>query len=162
VAKLEPKVKRYIVQALACFDTPSQVAAAVKEEFGIEMIRQHVATYDPTKVQGRDLSKELRVLFDETRKRFVEEVESIPVAQQSYRLRQLQRMTESALSRNNAALAAQLLEQAAKEVGGAYTNRREVGGPGGGAIPISGKLEHVHSLPDDELERIASSGRGGS
>lgn len=157
---LDVKVKRYITQALACFDTPSQVIAAVKDEFGIDVPRQQVHSYDPTKVQGKNLSKELRELFDSTRARFISDVEAIPVAQQSYRLRQIQRLTEVALSRNNAALAAQLLEQAAKEVGGAFTNRREVGGMAGGPIAIAGKLEHVHALPDDELERIARGGSG--
>jgi hypothetical protein len=134
MAKLTESQKLAIVQALACFDTPSEVAAAVKEEFGVTISRQQVAAYDPTKATGRDLSKKLRALFEETRRTFLSDVAAIPIAQQAFRLRALQREFERAKSRGNSALAAQLLEQAAKELGGAFTNRRELTGQGGGPI----------------------------
>ena len=41
MAILEYEVKAFIVQVLACFDTPSQTAQAVRLEFGIESSRQH-------------------------------------------------------------------------------------------------------------------------
>jgi hypothetical protein len=125
------------VQALACYDTPSQVAEAVKEEFGLVLDRAHVAVYDPTKASGKDLSKKWRDLFEETRKRFRKEVAEIPIADQAYRLRQLQRMLQDAMSRKNVVLASQLLEQAAKEAGGAFSNRREISGPNGGPVPVA-------------------------
>ena len=40
MAILEDEVKGFIVQARACFDTSSQVAQAVRFEFGIELSRQ--------------------------------------------------------------------------------------------------------------------------
>ena len=46
MAALNSEVKGFIVQALACFDTPSQVAAAVREEFGIEVTRQQCEAQD--------------------------------------------------------------------------------------------------------------------
>jgi hypothetical protein len=61
-------------------------------------------------------------------------------------------MYEKASERGNAALAAALLEQAAKEVGGVFTNRRELSGSASGPI----RAESVHSLSDAELERIAA------
>ena len=39
------------------------------------------------------------------------------------------------MKRKNIVLAASLLEQAAKEQGGMFTNKREVSGPNGGPIP---------------------------
>lgn len=135
MAKLNEAVQRFIVQALACYDTPTQAADAVKEEFGIEITRQQAASYDPTKVMGRTLAKKWRDLFHETRERFRKEVAEIPIADQAYRLRQLQRMTQEAMRRKNIVLAASLLEQAAKEQGGMFTNKREVSGPNGGPIP---------------------------
>jgi hypothetical protein len=137
MARLDEAVKRFIVQALACYDTPSQVAEAVKEEFGLVLDRAHVAVYDPTKASGKDLSKKWRDLFEETRKRFRKEVAEIPIADQAYRLRQLQRMLQDAMSRKNVVLASQLLEQAAKEAGGAFSNRREISGPNGGPVPVA-------------------------
>jgi hypothetical protein len=136
MAALKEEHKLLIVQALACFDTPTQVAESVKEEFGIELTRQQVARYDPTKVAGGDLSKKLRAVFEETRKAFLESTASIPIAQQSFRLRALQRLYEKALKSGNVVLAAQYLEQAAKESGGLFTNKQrlEHAGPNGGPI----------------------------
>lgn len=124
MAALSNEVKAFIVQALACFDTPSQVAEAVNKEFGIEISRQTAESHDPTKRQGRNLAKRWRTLFDDTRKRFREETSEIPIANRAFRLRALGRMAEKAESMKNMALTAQLLEQAAKEVGDVYVNRQ--------------------------------------
>jgi hypothetical protein len=63
MAALKEPVKMFIVQSLACFETPQQVVEAVKQEYKIEITRQQVALYDPTKVAGRNLSKKLKDLF---------------------------------------------------------------------------------------------------
>jgi hypothetical protein len=123
MAALNSEVKGFMVQALACFDTPSQVAAAVREEFGIEVSRQQCEAQDPTKRAGRDLAKKWVTLFHDTRKRFREETADIPIANRAYRLRTLGRMAEKAEKSKNMSLTAQLLEQAAKEVGDIYVNR---------------------------------------
>lgn len=124
MAALKSEVKSFIVQALACFDTPSQVAEAVKNEFGIVLSRQQVETHDPTKSSGKGLAVKWQTLFHDTRKRFREETAEIPIANRAYRLRALGRMAEKAESMKNLTLTAQLLEQAAKEVGDVYVNRR--------------------------------------
>lgn len=134
MAKLTEPMKLAIVQALACYDTPSEVAEAVKEEFGTVITRQQVAGYDPTKGACKGMAKKLRDVFEETRKRFLADVSAIPIAQQAVRLRALQREFERAKSRGNTAMVAQLLEQAAKECGGMLTNRRELTGKGGGPL----------------------------
>lgn len=154
--KLDDRHKRFIVQALACYDTPTQVATAFKEEFGEAITRMRVSEYNPTLVGGRKLGKQWKDLFAATRKSFLEQVSTIPIANQSVRLRVLQRQLERAEKAGNTMLISQLLEQAAKEIGGAYGDRRrvELSGPGGGPI----KSEHVHNLSDDDLARIATGG----
>lgn len=134
MAKLTDAHKRFIVQALACWDTPSQVAEAVRDEFGLDVPRMQIAQYDPTKVAGAKLAKKWTDLFEATRKRFREEVAEIPIADQAFRLRALGKIYERHISRGNVVGAAGALEQAAKEVGGAFTNRREHTGAGGGPI----------------------------
>ena len=124
MAALSNEVKAFIVQALACFDTPSQVAAAVREEFGLEVTRQKCEAHDPTKRAGRDLAKRWVTLFEDTRKRFREETAEIPIANRAYRLRALGRMVEKVEGMRNYGLALQILEQAAKEVGDVYVNRQ--------------------------------------
>lgn len=123
MAALTENVKAFIVQALACFDTPTQVAEAVKEEFGLDVTRQQVAAYDPTKRASHGLAKKWQAIFHATRKSFLEETAAIPIANQSFRLKALQRMYEKTSSRGNYGMAAQLIEQAAKEAGGMFVNR---------------------------------------
>lgn len=124
MAALSNEVKGFIVQALACFDTPSQVAEAVKNDFGVEVSRQQVESHDPTKVSGKGLAAKWVTLFHDTRKRFREDTAEIPIANRSYRLRMLGRLVEKAESSRNARLALQVLEQAAKECGDVYVNRQ--------------------------------------
>lgn len=126
MAALKNEVKSFIVQALACFDTPSQVVEAVKTEYGLVVSRQQVETHDPTKSAGKGLARRWVTLFHDTRKRFRDDTADIPIANRAFRLRALGRMAERAESVKNLALAAQLMEQAAKEAGGAYTNKQQV------------------------------------
>ncbi|MCW8041152.1 DUF2280 domain-containing protein [Acinetobacter entericus] len=92
MAALKEPVKIFIVQSLACFDTPQQVADAVKQRFGIELERQQCENYDPTKYGGRNLSKKLKDLFDRTRKDFKENIEDIPIANKAFHFKELQQM----------------------------------------------------------------------
>lgn len=148
MATLTDAAKRFIVQALACYDTPTQVAEAVNEEFGFSLPRQQIAKYDPTKVSGAQLAQKWRDLFASTRERFRKEVSEIPIADQAFRLRALNRLLTKVERQGNVAMAAQLLEQAAKEFGGAFTNKRELSGPDGGPI-------HQVSMQADEFSKIA-------
>ncbi|MGV1223480.1 DUF2280 domain-containing protein, partial [Klebsiella pneumoniae] len=61
-----------------------------------------------------------------TRDRFLNEISDIPIANKAYRLRVLQRMSTTAEGMKNLGMTAQLLEQAAKEVGDAYSNKQKV------------------------------------
>lgn len=126
MAALKPEVKAFIIQMLACYDTPSQVVEAVQKDFGIAITRQQVETHDPTKVSGKTLAKKWVDLFNATRDRFLNEISDIPIANKAYRLRVLQRMSTNAESMKNIGMTAQLLEQAAKEVGEAYSNKQKV------------------------------------
>lgn len=126
MAALKPEVKAFIIQMLACYDTPSQVVEAVQKDFGIAITRQQVETHDPTKVSGKTLAKKWVDLFNAARDRFLNEISDIPIANKAYRLRVLQRMSTTAENMKNIGMTAQLLEQAAKEVGEAYSNKQKV------------------------------------
>ncbi|WP_434795835.1 DUF2280 domain-containing protein [Citrobacter europaeus] len=126
MAALKPDVKAFIIQSLACYDTPSQVVEAVQKEFGINITRQQAESHDPTKASGKTLAKKWVELFNATRERFQNEISDIPIANKAYRLRVLQRMSTTADNMKNLGMTAQLLEQAAKEVGDVYTNKQKV------------------------------------
>ncbi|MBP5118890.1 DUF2280 domain-containing protein [Pseudomonas protegens] len=123
MAALSSEVKVFVIQALACFDTPSQVVESVQKEFGLSITRQQIESHDPTKVSGKGLAVKWKQLFEDTRKRFREDTADIPIANRAFRLRGLARMAEKAESMRNLALTAQLYEQAAKECGDMYVNR---------------------------------------
>ncbi|QTO19912.1 DUF2280 domain-containing protein [Burkholderia seminalis] len=136
MTRLSDEAKSLIVRRLACYDTPKQVVDAVKEEFGIDVSRQQCAAYDPTKHAGRSLGEKWRVVFEETRRSFLVDAAQVPIAHMSVRLRRIERILVEAEKRGNAVLVLQALEQAAKEMGGAFTNktRVEASGPNGAAI----------------------------
>ncbi len=127
-AGLPDDVRTFIVQALACWDTPSEVVKAVKETFDLTVSRQAVEAYDPTKRAGAALAPAHRALFDATRAAFLADAATIGIAHRAVRLRTLGRLADRAEAMGNLALAAEILEQAAKEVGNAFTNKREVAG----------------------------------
>jgi len=131
---LNNEAKTFIVQALACFDSPLTVAKAVKEELGIEVTRQHVEAYDPTKRAGATVAKRWKELFEATRKTFLEDTSTIGISHRSVRIRSLQRYAALAEKQGNLRLAAELMEQAAKEMGDAYTNRRILTGKDGNPL----------------------------
>lgn len=133
---LPDEAKRFVVQQLAMFETPSDVARSVKEEFGIEMSRQAVEAYDPGKRAGSALSQEFRELFAATRETFIADTASIGVTHKVVRLRTLARLIEKAEGRGNSVLVASLLEQVAKECGDAFTNKRQVEATGKDGAPL--------------------------
>jgi hypothetical protein len=148
-AKLADDVKTYIVQALACFDSPSIVSAAVKKEFGVEISRQLVESHDPNKKAASGLAPKWRALFEETRKTFLEDTATIAISHRAVRLRALQRMADKAETQGNMVLASSLLKQAAEEVGGSYTNRRELTGKDGKDLPVPVSPVTIFQLPDN-------------
>jgi hypothetical protein len=67
MAALSSEVKAFMVQALACFDMPSQVADAVKREFNIEVTREQVESHGPTKRCSKTLAKRWVEMFHDAR-----------------------------------------------------------------------------------------------
>ncbi len=153
MAVLTADVRAFITQALACFDTPSQVAEAVKINYGVIVPRQQVEQHDPEKFAGRLLGAKWKALFYESREKFKAQTQDIPIANRAYRLRALGRMADKAESMRNLPLAAQLMEQAAKEMGEMYVNRRtEVEKPlanqaGEQTATVEYKLEPDENVP---------------
>jgi hypothetical protein len=158
MAALTKIQKFFIVERLAMFESPQEVAKAFQEEFGRDVARQQVWSYDASKPQNRgQMSCELVGLFDSVRKRFQEEILDIPIANRSYRLRELQKQLERAKGKKypDEARISDALEQAAKEEGGAFTNRRELTGAGGGPVRFLSEID------DEELDRRIASAEGG-
>ena len=114
--------------------------------------------YDPTTVNGSELSAPLKKLFRETRERYLKETADIAIAHQGFRLRELERMYRNV--GRNAELGAKLLEQAAKEVGGMFSNvsRRELTGKNGAPVAVEMSFENWSV---EEMEAFSIAGRAG-
>ncbi|MBJ2210334.1 DUF2280 domain-containing protein [Pseudomonas carnis] len=149
MAALNNEIKAFIVQSLACFDSPSQVATAVKDGFGVIVSRQHVEAHDPTRKSSKGLAKRWVTLFEDTRSGFRSEMVKEPIANRSMRLRALGRMLEEAEARGHLVLAMKIMEQAAKECGDIYTNRRVKTEGGNGEPAGRVEVEFVQTTPNE-------------
>lgn len=142
MAALRKEVKLFIVRSLAVFNTPEETARLVNEEYKkLNVSRQQCERYDPTKRAGKDLSDELKKEFEITREEFLGKPESIPIANLVVRLQRYENMFQA--SKNNV-LRLKIQEQAAKDIGGQYTNRQEITGKDGEALQTT----VVHATQD--------------
>ena len=152
MAALKEPVKIFIVQALACRDTPQEVADQVLQEFGVKIDRKQCQLYDPTKAAGKNLSKKFVDLFHKTRADFDAGLINIPIANKHYRLKQYQKQLER--NAKNTVMSLKILEQAAKDCGGQFTNKQEITGAGGG--PIQQETKSTHQFTPDELNGLSA------
>lgn len=117
MSNIPTAVAIHILQGLACFDTPEQVAASVKVNFGLVLSRQRIEAWHPERHAGARLGAHWREIFYDARQRYLAELDNIAIAHRSYRLKLLQRMADHAEAAGNLPLAMQVLAQAAREVG---------------------------------------------
>ncbi|EXS26731.1 hypothetical protein J690_2998 [Acinetobacter sp. 742879] len=137
MAALKKEVKLFIVRSLAVFNTPTETAELVNQEYGIKVTKQQCEKYDPTKRAGENLSEELRKDFEKTREMFLGKPEAIPIANLAVRMQRYENQYQKH-SRNRVA-AMNILKQAAQDIGGQFTNKTELTGAGGGPL----QSEHV-------------------
>ncbi|WP_180182816.1 DUF2280 domain-containing protein [Acinetobacter sp. YH01020] len=133
MATLKEPVKIFIIQSLACRDTPQEVADLVKQEFDLILDRSQVALYNPTKRRGKNLSKKYVQLFEKTREDFDAGLIDIPIANKFYRLKEIQKMYDD--SGKNKVAKQKLLKLAHQETDG-RTIRQEHTGKDGADLEI--------------------------
>lgn len=127
-----------------------------QSEFGFEISRQTAARYNMTGIrdvehavaQKRSANPDHLELHRRARAEYEASLADIPIASSVYRVKQLDKMFHDAMEKRNFRMAAGLLEQAAKESGGAYSNRRV----------IEGEVKHEHEVPQ-EIMRDAIAGK---
>jgi len=151
--KLTERQKVFLVQRFALFDSPKLAADALEKEHGVRITRQSAERYDPGTRAGSKMAPHLRAVFDATRKAFLASLDDIAISHLAVRLRRLDRMQVAAEERGNYVLAAALIEQAAKEIGGSFTNRREVSGRDGKPFQFQDVSTMTPQQLDDELRQ---------
>ncbi len=145
MAALKKEVKLFIVRSLAVFNTPTETAELVNQEYGIKVTKQQCEKYDPTKRAGENLSEELKNDFEKTREMFLGKPEAIPIANLAVRLQRLENQYQRHSKNRVAAL--NILRQAAEDVGGKYTNKTELTGAGGDPLNPE-PVTHVVATPE--------------
>jgi hypothetical protein len=154
MAVLTDEIKEFIVKGLACYDTPTFLMDAVRDNFGIQITRQQVFEYDPRRAAQR-----WRDLHAATRAAFLSEASAISVTHKLVRLRMLDRLAHRC-ERNGVALALRALKEAAKECGGMYESGRsavpqpvvvQLSAPPQPAIPSNGGGAVIDSTPFSDL-----------
>lgn len=125
MARLNQRQKLFLVERTATYTPHKEILAQFREHYGLELTLQQCANYDASTVAGRrDLSAELRDVFDGVRARFLADVSAVPIASKAYRLASWQRMLEKAEARGNTLAWAKALEGAEKCIGDYFSNRR--------------------------------------
>jgi hypothetical protein len=146
--KLPKKAQVFIVTSFATYEAATEIQKLVKENFGVELTLQGVAHYNPE--ANKTIAAKWKTLFDETREKFNADTSNIAIASKAFRLRELERhyRRQTSAARVNPVELRATLEQAAKESGGGYTNRREITGPEGKSIVPDGANVILY-LPDN-------------
>ena len=109
------EAQTYIVSRLACFASPSVVIEEVREEWKVKLSTAALAHYNPTTVQGRDLSQELKDLFHATREEYRKGVMDVGIANQRNRLERLDRIANQAWADGLSRLEMDAVKQAREE-----------------------------------------------
>lgn len=131
MAKLNDEVRADIVMALAQFETPGEIRDRLREERGLDVPITQIWHYNPDRkdvnaTDGGSLAQKWRELYKQTRSKFLARTQDIGIANKAFRLQRLDRMARKAERMRNYKLAAELHEQAAKEMGGYFTNTSNV------------------------------------
>lgn len=156
MARLKKAEQIFIIRCLAQFMEPSKVAEAVKENFKIDVSRQLVEHYDPTKAAGADLREEFVDIFNEARKEYIAQpLHNIIGANDIVQLQILSDLLVS--KKGNVVMSIKLIDQIQKIMKGHYEKKIEITGAGGGPLQtenstyVTATKEQVRQVMD-ELE----------
>jgi hypothetical protein len=138
-----------IVTRLAMYDSVAEIHDSLTER-GISITHQAVSRYNPA--YSGVLHQKWIKLFNETRERFHAEMMDEPIAQRAYRLRQLHKQYLKAEAAGQIPLAVQILEQAAKETGGIFTNVTKVKGQLDVQAQVNVTSDEMRNMLGDRLK----------
>ena len=108
--------RQFVVEQLAAFDSPSEVAKGLLEQFGVTVAPHVVAAYDPTRRAGQRCPALWKRRFLEAREAMIHGTPSA-LASRSVRLQQREKMFRRAIEREDYLLANRILDSIAREIG---------------------------------------------
>lgn len=161
MADLPKEVQVFIVQQLACYRTPPEIIENVKENFeDVTLIRQQIYYYqklvrsEPTAVK----TKELYELFKKTRDQYDRRIIHTPIANPIRRLEIAEHLIMRELKKADSVRSddkiLDLLTFVSKEVGGQFSNRRELTGANGkDLLPAQVAREVLREILADGIDQ---------
>lgn len=127
MATLKPKHKSFIVKQIACYEKPVEIKDKVQEKYQVEVTLSQLAFYNPENTQGgQQLSRKWKAMFNETREKFLEGSIDVPIANKMVRLQRLEKLWDVYYEMGNYGGCERVLEQAAKQMNGAYGPMKEM------------------------------------
>jgi len=121
MATLRDTERLKVVQRLAKYETPTEVAEWASEAFDKDVSKQQVQHYDPTRTDK--VADKWAKEFETTREQYLQNTRRIGIAQKTWRLWQYQDIAENADDPDTRLRA---MKQAAKDVGDKFTNKTEI------------------------------------
>lgn len=152
MAKLGKDHKVLIVQRLATFVTPTEIQTELRETYKLEVSLRQIVYYDPA-AKNSEIAPGWRTLFEETRALFTKDTSDIAISHRSFRLRELDRMFRKVATapKENIPLGKELLIEAERFTGDAYTNRRQLTGADGAPLIPAGPRQNLANLTTEQL-----------
>jgi hypothetical protein len=125
MGKLTNEIRGKIVAGWARYDTAVEIRREIRETYQVDVDMQQIYVLNPEGANWKG-ARRWEAVFAAERKVFLESASRIGIAQKVVRLQRLDKLCRMAIDKRNVKLAAELMEQAAKEMGEVFTNRREV------------------------------------
>lgn len=144
---LSHEAKVRLTTLMAQFCGPSEAAKVVSDEFDVTVDRRTAWKFDASK-RGCTTGPRYRQLFHEVRERWLNDMATVPIAQQGHRLRVLDRLLIKLEAEGDYSGALKVLEQAAKEAGRIFTDQP--------TVSVSGNASAVQMSADEARVELAS------
>jgi hypothetical protein len=157
--KLNEEQKAFLIRCRAQFMRARDISDAFREAFGADIDRRQLFTYS---LDFPKLAPKWRELHDRLREDFITKIDAIPIANRAFRLQELQRHYETMKDKRAVGVCQSILEQAAKESGDAFTNKREFKGKVDATVQQEMNPDQARALVAAALEDALRAGSNAS
>jgi hypothetical protein len=144
LTNLTDEQKIYIVRRLAAHDAQDVIARGLKQDFGIKVRLQLIASYNPEREAGRKLSRRWRDLFWRTRKAFKDGTADVGANYPLIRIYWRGEMAQEMWRAGKHGVANDILDSVAKEAGAAPDASPRDGHFGLRGGPLTATVNIVH------------------
>jgi hypothetical protein len=123
--KLTEQQRIYLVRRLAAFDKPRAIARDFAREFGVTVSPQLVESYHPGRAAGRRLAPRWKQLFAQARAAFLDSTTETGAMHEAVRVHWREGIAHDAWDAGLFKAASDVLDAIAKDIGGAFDNRKK-------------------------------------